>query len=40
MSIAHRQNGRNDSPLSWLAQHSHLNGIGEARPFGLEEPGF
>jgi hypothetical protein len=30
----------NDLPPSWPAQHTHLNGIGEARPFELEERGF
>ena len=34
------QKERNDSRLSWPAQHIHPNGIGEARPFGPEEPGF
>ena len=34
------RNGRSDSPPSWPAQRTHPNGIGEARPFELEEPGF
>jgi hypothetical protein len=34
------QNERNGSPLSWPAQHTRPNGIGEARLFGLEERGF
>lgn len=34
------QKERNGLRPSWPARHIHPNGIGEARPFELEEPDF